>query len=478
MLTKNRYDVVIIGAGVGGLVCGCYLAKNGFKTLIVEKNKKPGGYCTSFEREGYFFDAAAHSLGSCRKGGVLNGIIKDLGLDGEIEFCRRDPTDKVVMPDKEIFIYADHRRTYDCLAENFFNERANIKRFFDFVLTDNFAKIFVRTVKYSFADLLDSFFSDRKLKSTISVFLGNIGLSSLKASALVGSILLREYVLDGGYYPKGGMQAFSDLLAERYRRYGGEIVLGRVVLCIEQKDNVVSSVKLDNEEKVQTDFVVSNVDAFRTFNEMLKPKNTEAAKRLFRLKTSISAFACYLGITEDLETIFGSIATTWYFTSYDVDRCYGNPLKPSQASAVKYLTCLFMPTKELKKGVGYKNSVTLLTGASAATRSWQKKASIADSMINLASSILPGLSKYIGIKIIATPEDFYRFTYNHNGSMFGWASTPDQINKNLVPQKTIIDNLYLAGHWATTSFGHSGIPLVALSGKNAARAIARKAIKH
>ena len=42
----SKYDVIIIGAGIGGLVCGCYLAKAGMKVLIVEKNAKPGGYCT------------------------------------------------------------------------------------------------------------------------------------------------------------------------------------------------------------------------------------------------------------------------------------------------------------------------------------------------------------------------------------------------------------------------------------------------
>ena len=49
----NKYDVIIIGAGIGGLTCGCYLAKAGLKVLIIEQHNKPGGYCTSFERKGY-----------------------------------------------------------------------------------------------------------------------------------------------------------------------------------------------------------------------------------------------------------------------------------------------------------------------------------------------------------------------------------------------------------------------------------------
>ena len=62
-IQKNKYDVIIIGAGISGLVCGCYLAKAGMKVLIVEQHDKPGGYCTSFKRQGFTFDAAAHTLG-------------------------------------------------------------------------------------------------------------------------------------------------------------------------------------------------------------------------------------------------------------------------------------------------------------------------------------------------------------------------------------------------------------------------------
>ena len=53
----NKYDVIIIGAGIGGLVCGCYLVKAGLKVLIVEKHYQVGGYCTSFKRKGFTFDA-------------------------------------------------------------------------------------------------------------------------------------------------------------------------------------------------------------------------------------------------------------------------------------------------------------------------------------------------------------------------------------------------------------------------------------
>ena len=81
----NEYDVAIIGAGIGGLVCGCYLAKSGLKTLIIEQHDKPGGYCTSFSRGGYRFDAGVHYFGGVKKR-FFGNILKELKVDNAIKF--------------------------------------------------------------------------------------------------------------------------------------------------------------------------------------------------------------------------------------------------------------------------------------------------------------------------------------------------------------------------------------------------------
>ena len=62
MVANTKYDVIIIGAGMGGLSAGAFLAKEGKTVLILEKHNKPGGYVTSFSRRGYRFDAAIFHL--------------------------------------------------------------------------------------------------------------------------------------------------------------------------------------------------------------------------------------------------------------------------------------------------------------------------------------------------------------------------------------------------------------------------------
>ena len=70
------YDVIVIGAGNGGLYAGAFTAKNGLKTLIVEKHNIPGGSATSFVRGRFDFETSLHEL--CNLGTAENpgGVMK------------------------------------------------------------------------------------------------------------------------------------------------------------------------------------------------------------------------------------------------------------------------------------------------------------------------------------------------------------------------------------------------------------------
>ena len=98
MKSKKKYDVTIIGAGIGGLVCGTYLAKAGLRVLLIEKNDNPGGCCVSFKRKGIRFDAGAHIFGSCGKHGILFNMLKKLGVNQE--FVKLNPSEKFFFSDE------------------------------------------------------------------------------------------------------------------------------------------------------------------------------------------------------------------------------------------------------------------------------------------------------------------------------------------------------------------------------------------
>src|SRR5258708_12712126 len=56
----TNYDAIIIGSGIGGLFCANILAKAGLKILLLERHYMLGGFCSTFRRHGFVFDAATH----------------------------------------------------------------------------------------------------------------------------------------------------------------------------------------------------------------------------------------------------------------------------------------------------------------------------------------------------------------------------------------------------------------------------------
>ena len=86
MESAKRYDVIVIGAGMGGLTAAALLAKKGLKTLLLEKEDQVGGYVVSFKRHGCIFDATGAFVGGCHEGGEFYQILNEIGAPKEIEF--------------------------------------------------------------------------------------------------------------------------------------------------------------------------------------------------------------------------------------------------------------------------------------------------------------------------------------------------------------------------------------------------------
>ncbi|MER5326829.1 FAD-dependent oxidoreductase [Streptosporangium roseum] len=82
----SAWDVIVVGAGVGGLVCAAYLAASGRRVLVVEQHDVAGGNGHAFRRRSYRFDVGVHYLGDCGPDGILPAILNGLGLRDRVRF--------------------------------------------------------------------------------------------------------------------------------------------------------------------------------------------------------------------------------------------------------------------------------------------------------------------------------------------------------------------------------------------------------
>ena len=78
---NNKYDTIIVGAGIGGLTSAVYLAREGQKVLLIEKNHECGGLVNSFVHNGFHFEAGVRAL---EDAGIIFPMLKDLGIELEV----------------------------------------------------------------------------------------------------------------------------------------------------------------------------------------------------------------------------------------------------------------------------------------------------------------------------------------------------------------------------------------------------------
>lgn len=460
------YDVIIIGAGIGGLVCGCYLAKAGLKVLMVEQHFKPGGYCTSFRRKGFIFDAAAHSFGSYRKKGNMRLILEALDLNKRLRIKRSVPSDIIITPDFTITFWETIDKTTQKLQDAFPQEAENIRNFVSF-LTNSKPIDFAALRRKTYKELLDEYFKDYRLRTILSLpILGNGALPPSSISAFTGSKIFTEFILDGGYYPEGTMQALPDALVERFNEFGGELRLSCLAKKIRVRNNEVSGVLLEKDGFVRSNYVVSNCDARQTYLKLLGEEtvNKETLKKIRSMIPSLSTFILYLGIDKPFPSLPKPGTNMWFLPHYDLEKAYSYA-KEGDLNRVEGFMVRLSPDQK-----------TILAFVNAPYRNkiyWaNNKKRLSESFINrIENYVIKDLSKHIIYKETATPQTLYKYTLNYQGAAYGWASTPSQLFTPELRQNTFIRGLYLTGHWTTQT---QGIPGVAYVGASTAKLIIRR----
>src|SRR5262249_51950236 len=126
----RRYDGIVIGSGIGGLVCANLMARGGMKVLLLEKHYMLGGFCSTFRRKGFVFDAATHFYPLLGNPSTLTGkLLQDLGIP--TEWIRMDPVDRFHMPGLEPFsVPASFQEYIQQLKKYFPKETTNIDCYF------------------------------------------------------------------------------------------------------------------------------------------------------------------------------------------------------------------------------------------------------------------------------------------------------------------------------------------------------------
>lgn len=523
-----KYDAVIIGAGHNGLVAACYLARAGWKVVVLERRHLVGGACVTEETfPGFKVSTAAYVNSLFRK-----EIVRDLKLDRYgFTVLERNPSSFSPFPDGRYLLLgpdsALNRREIGKFssrdAESYPKYEAMLERVADVIeptlcsappallrpgLRDLW-KMFglwrrVRKLGPATSEtlevlmgparpILDRWFESEQLKATLATdaIIGAMASPSTPGTAYV----LFHHVMGetngkrGVWgYVRGGMGGLTQALAAAARDLGVDIRCEAEVARILVHDGSVSGVGLASGEELHATVIASNADAHVTFERLLDPRllPPEFAEAVSRIDYSSASLKINVALSElpDFRACPGATAGPQHRGTIHIcpdldyiergfdDAKYGKP------SANPILECTIPSVVDETVAPPGKHLMSMFIQYAPyqlRNATWDElRESFADRCFDVLNEYAPNFKRSVIARQVLTPLDLERTFNLTGGNIFQGAMTLNQLFAfrpvpGFAGYRTPIRGLYLCG-----SAAHPGGGVIGAAGWNAAREMLRR----
>jgi phytoene dehydrogenase-like protein len=300
---RDRYDVIVIGAGLGGLTAANVLGRAGHSVLLLEQHYKLGGLATWFKRPGgHTFDISLH--------GFPAGMIKSCRRYWNPEIADRIVQLKNIRFDNPMFSLTttyDRRDFSQLLVERFGIAAETVQRFFDTARGMNFYDDQQMTV----GQLFQRFFPGRE--DVVRLLMEPIVYangSTLEDPAITYGIVFSNFMSKGVYIFEGGTDRLIQLMHDELRRNGVDVRIRCNVEKILVADGRVSGVQV-NGRTIGTRAVISNANLRSTIFGMIGEQYFDPSfldqARAVRLNTSSTQVYMALKPDEQIDESTGDL---------------------------------------------------------------------------------------------------------------------------------------------------------------------------
>ncbi|MEZ5184248.1 MAG: NAD(P)/FAD-dependent oxidoreductase [Candidatus Nanopelagicales bacterium] len=524
-------DVIVIGAGPGGLSCAAYLAATGKRVIVVDRHTVPGGNMSCFTHrdsdsgETYEFDVGLHYIGGCGPRGAMRSVLEPLGIRPDYLPMDEAGYDTLLFDSgqvRQFKVPAGLTNYRDALVGAFPAERDAIEEYVGLLrdvrtVMSKAARVrgpraaaeilapgyrVLRLMNATLGQVFDRIGASPRLRTVLAGINGTYGVPPKDASFLAHAGVFLHYA-GGAWYPRGGGQPIADALARVVKNNGGDVLLRTQVEQILVEGDSAVGVRVRRPavdrrrglpDTITAPIVVSDADLKRTFTELLPEQAVpeRLRRRIHSATMAVPLHVEYLILDRDLAAEGASNTNWWVYPDDDLDNAYAQVAAGRMPqSPFAYLTSASLkdPGNPRLARPGQTN-IQIMTAAPADHRFWglhgggpvagesyrrnsdylKRKQELHDGLLRSAERAIPGITDSVVYDESATPITHERFVRSTGGTSYGFAATPAQMLLKRPSAKTPVGGLWIVG--ASTRYMH-GISGTLGGGMLTAAAIAR-----
>jgi all-trans-retinol 13,14-reductase len=467
----ENFDVLIIGSGMGGLVCADILGKEGFKVCVVEKNKQIGGSLQTYARDKVIFDSGVHYLGGLAKGQNLYQIFKYLGIMDKLKLQLQDVDafDKILIEgdDNEYCMAQGYENFIDKLLVHFPGEEKALRAYCDKMkeICSKFPLYNLRSssnmneksdvLEFDTKAYIDSITTNEKLRVVLAANNALYAGQPDKTPLYVHALILNSYIESSWKCIDGGSQ-IAKLLAHSIKENGGKIIRNCEVKKIAEEGGLAGYVELQDGSRMYAKYFISNIHPVKTFEMTDTPLIKNAYRnRLKSLENSVSAFTInvvfkkesfkyfkhnYYCVTEqDVWTAANHTEENWPL-GYAI---FCAPSSRSEEYAEGLTILAYMHFSEVE---AWKDTVNTTLNENDRGETYnQFKKRKAETLLDAVERKFPGLRDSIKTYYTATPLSYRDYIGNDDGSLYGIVKDYKHTLKTFISPRTKLPNLFLTG---------------------------------
>ena len=467
-----KYDVAVIGAGLGGLECALLLAKAGRSVLVLEKECHVGGCLQSYRRRGLDYDTGFHYVGGLGEGQSLHDAFARLGLL-DLPWHRLDEAyDHITIGDRTFSLVQGFEAFAGTLAAEFPAEREALRRYAGLLARvsrsggeDVHPADGNSLLEAGAWDYLEANFRDPLLRDVLS---GNALRMELRRESLP---LFTFAHCNAGYVEsswrlRGSGSQVTDRLAAQIRANGGDIRCNAEVCELVEKNGRLAAARCTDGEVYEADTFISDLHPAVTCR--LLPESSVLRKsyrrRMDAQPNTVGMLTVSLRLRPQTLRYFNH--NHYVYAQPDVwAACRGEgPVKAVMASC-----------RVPEDGTDFTRQVDLLTPmAWACCLPWADtavgrrgeayramKECMADECLALAERVVPGLGSLVEERYVSTPLTWRDYTGTPEGSAYGLRKDFHEPLTVLLSPRTPIPNLWLTGQ-SLMLHGLHGVTMTAL----------------